>query len=275
MQYAVMGNPIHHSLSPLLHAYFAQKCGIDMDYGRILVEGPFKDAADKFFAAGGKGCNITLPCKLEAFEYAGRLSDNAKRAGAVNTLKKEADGVICGYNTDGPGLVKHLLYLNYPVKGAKILIIGAGGAAKGILGPLLAEDPESMVIVNRTAAKAEDLAARAADARVSAVAFEALAKDEHAAFDLVINASASSIQSTLPQVTDALLCKASAVYDLMYSKEGSTIFTEHCKALGIGQCSDGFGMLVGQAVLSFKIWNGVEPDFYQALTDLRGMLGSK
>ncbi|MBO8415803.1 MAG: shikimate dehydrogenase [Proteobacteria bacterium] len=275
MQYAVMGNPIHHSLSPLLHAYFAQKCGIDMDYGRILVEGPFKDAADKFFAAGGKGCNITLPCKLEAFEYAGRLSDNAKRAGAVNTLKKEADGVICGYNTDGPGLVKHLLYLNYPVKGAKILIIGAGGAAKGILGPILAEDPQSIVIVNRTAAKAEDLAVRAADARVSAVAFEALAKDEHAAFDLVINASASSIQSTLPQVTDALLCKASAVYDLMYSKEGSTIFTEHCRALGIGQCSDGFGMLVGQAVLSFKIWNGVEPDFYQALTDLRGMLGSK
>lgn len=275
MQYAVMGNPIHHSLSPLLHAYFAQKCGIDMDYGRILVEGPFKDAADKFFAAGGKGCNITLPCKLEAFEYAGRLSDNAKRAGAVNTLKKEADGVICGYNTDGPGLVKHLLCLNYPVKDAKILIIGAGGAAKGILGPILAEDPQRIVIVNRTAAKAEDLAARAADARVSAVAFEALAKNEHAAFDLVINASASSIQSTLPQVTDALLSKAYAVYDLMYSKEGSTIFTEHCKALGIGQCSDGFGMLVGQAVLSFKIWNGVEPDFYQALTDLRGILGSK
>lgn len=275
MQYAVMGNPIHQSLSPLLHAYFAEKCGIDMDYGRILVEGLYRDAADKFFADGGKGCNITLPCKLEAYEYAGRLSENAKRAGAVNTLKKEEDGVICGYNTDGPGLVKHLLYLNYPVKGAKILIIGAGGAAKGILGPILAEDPESIVIVNRTAAKAEDLAQRSGDPRVSAVTFDALAGDADAAFDLVINASASSIQGTMPQVTDALLSKASAVYDLMYSKVGTTIFTEHCAALGVKQCSDGFGMLVGQAVLAFKIWNGVDPDFYQALTELRAKLDNK
>lgn len=274
MNYAVMGNPINHSLSPLLHACFAAQCGIQMDYGRILVEGPFKDCADRFFAGGGRGANITLPCKLEAFAYADHLSENAERAGAVNTLKKEEDGTITGFNTDGPGFIRHLKFLDFPLSGASILLIGAGGAAKGILGPMLAENPDRVVIVNRTESRALELAARGSADKVSGCSFAAL-KDNPQHFDLIINASASSIKSILPEVSDECLAGASAVYDLMYSPKGNTIFTDHCAALGVGLCSDGFGMLVGQAVLSFKIWNGIEPDFARSLQELRQQLSAR
>lgn len=269
-----MGNPINHSLSPVLHAYFAAQCGIDMDYGRLLVEGPFADCADRFFAAGGRGANITLPCKLEAFAYADQLSDNARQAGAVNTLKKEEDGSITGFNTDGPGFIRHLQYLNYPLQGASVLIIGAGGAAKGILRPLLSEQPQRVVIVNRTAQRALELAARDADSRVSGCSFADL-RAHPQYFDLIINASSSSINGVLPEVSDNCLAQAAAVYDLMYSPAGNTIFTDHCSALGVSRCSDGFGMLVGQAVLSFKIWTGIEPDFAQSLQDLRRQLAAR
>ncbi len=264
-KYAVLGNPIEHSMSPLLHEYFANTTSQNMTYGRILVEnGCFNQTVSSFIKEGGKGCNITVPCKLDAFELADSKSDFAQAAGAVNTLKFLENGTIFGDNTDGRGLVSDLKRLGAKLKNSRILIIGAGGAAKGILLPILNENPLSVVVVNRTVKKAIDLASMYSD-KVQGCGFDEIEGN----YDVIINASSSSLVGGVPPVSDRIIEKSSFVYDLMYSKTAATPFTEKAISLGVENVHDGFGMLVGQAILSFELWRGVKPDFNAALRKFR------
>lgn len=256
-KYAVFGNPVEHSMSPQLHSYFAKISGQNMEYGKVLVEdSSFKATADEFFKNGGKGCNVTVPCKIDAYDYADSLSEYAKAAGAVNTLKLLDDGSIYGDNTDGRGLCEDLKRLRCPLSDSKILIIGAGGASRGIIKPLLENAVKSITIVNRTLSKAQDIAALF-DGLVSVTTYEKL-NDQ---FDVIINATSTSLQNILPPLNDEVVKKAKFAYDLMYRKDGETVFTKHAKSLGISDAYDGFGMLIGQAVLSFELWRGLKPDF--------------
>ncbi|MGN1281978.1 MAG: shikimate dehydrogenase [Succinivibrio sp.] len=260
-KYAVFGNPVEHSMSPQLHSYFAKTTSQDMEYGKILVEeNSFVKTADEFFRNGGRGCNVTVPCKMDAYSYADHLSDYAKMAGAVNTLKLLDDGSILGDNTDGRGLCEDLKRLNCPLRSSKLLIIGAGGASRGIIKPLLETGVESVTIVNRTLSKAQDIASLFED-KVSAVTFD----NTDDCYDVIINATSASLQNVLPPLEDRIIARARFVYDLMYRKGGSTIFTERAKSLGVNCSYDGFGMLVGQAVLSFELWRGCRPDFASAI----------
>ncbi len=264
-KYAIFGNPVAHSMSPSLHTFFAKETSQALEYTRILVpEGGFAQEADRFFADGGKGCNITVPCKTDAFNYADELSDFARAAGAVNTLKKLDDGRIYGDNTDGRGLVYDLNRLGCALFDKKVLILGAGGAARGITLPILNEHPESVCIVNRTVSKAETIA-RGYEGRVQAAGYESL--DDH--YDVIINATSTSLSGELPPLSDELIRGASFVYDLMYKVNGLTEFTKKAQKLGVKSVSDGFGMLIGQAVLSFALWRGVTPDFDRALEEFR------
>ena len=264
-KYAVLGNPIEHSMSPLLHEFFAEKTSQDLTYGRILVEtGTFEKTVRDFFKSGGRGCNVTVPCKLDAYNLADSLSDYAKAAGAVNTLKVMEDGAIYGDNTDGRGLVYDLKRLSCPLAGARILIIGAGGAAKGILLPIINEDPKEIVIANRTVAKAQSLAS-VYPQKVKGCGFDEI----EGSFDLIINASSSSLSGDVPPIKDEIIAKAKAVYDLMYSKTARTPFTEKALSLNVQNVNDGFGMLIGQAILSFELWRGVKPDFDTAIKKFR------
>ena len=263
-KYLVFGNPVEHSLSPQLHTFFATCTHQDLEYTKCKVEeGKFKQQADEFFSHGGLGCNITVPCKIDAYNYADELTDYAKAAGAVNTLKKLSDGRILGDNTDGRGLVYDLKRLNFPLQGAKILIIGAGGAAKGILKPIVDCAPLSVTIANRTYEKAVELARDYKE--VSASTFDNLSP----VFNIIINATSSSLKDELPKVADEVLKNASFVYDLMYKKTGQTVFTQHAKELLVPHAYDGFGMLIGQALLSFELWRGVKPDFEKTLANFR------
>lgn len=263
-KYLVFGNPVSHSLSPDIHTFFAKTTDQDLVYDRCLVqEGKFKEQADAFFKEGGLGCNITVPCKLDAFSYADELSDYAKAAGAVNTLKKLSDGRIYGDNTDGRGLVYDLKRLNCPLEGSKTLIIGAGGAAKGIIKPILECNPCCITIANRTFNKAQDLADLYQMVKASTL------EDLNETFDVIINSTSASLKDELPGIKDEIIAKARFVYDLMYRKNGETVFTQKAKSLNIQHAYDGFGMLIGQAVLSFKLWRGVEPDFKKTLEKFR------
>ncbi|MBQ2381895.1 MAG: shikimate dehydrogenase [Succinivibrio sp.] len=248
-RYAVFGNPIAHSLSPQIHSYFADQTKQDLVYDRVLVpEGEFKATADKFFSEGGCGCNVTVPCKLDAYSYADILTEYAKAAGAVNTLKKLPDGSVLGDNTDGRGLVLDLLRTNCPLKGSRILIIGAGGAARGIIKPIVEQLPQSVTIVNRTLSKAKELAAIYEG--VEATDFSEL----DGVFDVIINATSTSLDGKLPAISDSIYKNAVYAYDLMYRKNENTVFVQKALDCGIKHVYDGFGMLVGQAILSFELW---------------------
>ncbi len=262
-RYAVLGNPIAHSMSPKIHAYFAEITGEDIQYDPLLVpEGEFEQTVTEFFKLG-KGCNITVPCKLNAYDFADELSPYAKAAGAVNTLKKLDDGSILGDNTDGRGLTSDLKRLGVNMKGAKILILGAGGAARGIVRPLQDEDPAAITLVNRTAEKAKSLAD---NFKIDfAPSFESLKGH----FDIILNATSASLGGSIPNVSEDIYAGASFAYDLMYRPDGETIFTKRVKELGCKASSDGFGMLIMQAALSFKIWRGVEPDAQKAIEHFR------
>ncbi len=282
MHFAVLGNPIAHSLSPVIHSYFAKILGLKLSYERILVAAPFAKVAADFFAAGGAGCNVTVPCKLEACAFADSLDDNAAAAGAVNTLKRNADGTISGFNTDGPGLVLDLKRLNMLPDNARILIVGAGGAAQGIVQPLLNAGAEQITLANRHAAKAVKIAAKfASSSKVNAVSLNTLNEGQAAhlarhhyakSFDLVINATSSSLQHMLPPLEPLILQRAGAAYDLMYTPQGGTIFTRCCTELGLKHCADGIGMLIAQAALSLELWTGQRPDIAQAIAYLQRYL---
>jgi len=263
--YAVVGNPIIHSKSPLIHAKFARQTGQDMAYEKLLAAlDDFSGAVAAFRARGGKGLNITVPFKEQAFLLATRKTPRAEAAGAVNTLKFDADDVL-GDNTDGAGLVRDLTAnLGQNLKGKHILLMGAGGAARGVIAPLLAEFPASLAIVNRSKDKAE-LLATLFNHQISACSYTDL-PGRH--FDLVINATAASLQGELPPLPDDLLNPGALAYDMMYGTE--TPFMAWARAHGAGLVADGLGMLVEQAAESFYLWRGVRPETQSVIGMLRG-----
>ncbi|APX77371.1 Shikimate dehydrogenase [Achromobacter insolitus] len=275
-RYAVIGNPIAHSRSPQIHAMFAEQTGKPLRYDRLLapVDG-FAEAVAAFVADGGLGLNVTVPFKLDAYALAaGRLSSRARLAGAVNTLSWR-DGAWHGCNTDGVGLVSDLLRLGLRLTGASVLLVGAGGAARGVLQPLAEAGCARIHIVNRTAAKAEALAASWRDSGVSpqtAVTGGSLADAALAGgWNLVINATASGLQDAAPDLPPGLYAPGAAAYDMMYGAQ-PTAFMKQAEADGAALTADGLGMLVGQAAESFYIWHGVRPDPAPVLAALREAL---
>ncbi len=271
-RYAVMGNPVKHSKSPQIHKAFAKETGQFIEYTAIQVDvGGFKQAVSHFQAHGGKGLNVTVPFKVDAWKLSDTLSKRAQRAGAVNTLMLNSDGSIDGDNTDGIGLVKDMVdRLGWPLRHKKVLILGAGGAVRGVLAPILEQQPQQLVIANRTASKAQQLADAFADlGTLSGGGYEALQGQQ---FDLVINGTAASLQGKLPPLPEQLLCEPGYCYDMMYASE-PTAFMRWAQQQGIRHISDGLGMLVGQAAESFWLWRGVRPSVAPVIKSIRqGML---
>jgi len=276
-RYAVIGNPIAHSKSPAIHAQFAQQTGERIAYDRLLapVDG-FAAAVREFIASGGRGMNVTVPFKLEAHALADRLSPRAAAAGAVNTLRFGADGIF-GDNTDGFGLVRDIeSNLGVALAGARVLLLGAGGAARGAVLPLLERGPRELTIMNRTAAKAEALVAQFADAARaagSALTGGGPQAVEPRAYDVIVNATAGSLDAALPECDDRAYGAGTLAYDMMYGAQ-PTVFMRHAGSLG-ARTADGLGMLVEQAAESFHVWRGVRPDSAPVLATLRAQLGGQ
>ncbi len=263
--YAVFGDPIKHSKSPRIHTLFAQQSQQDLDYVAQQVPAEtFVTATNDFFANGGQGLNCTVPLKELAWQYADQLTERARLAKAVNTLAKQADGSILGDNTDGIGLVNDLIG-NHQIQlaGKRILILGAGGATRGIILPLLDCQPAQISIANRTVSKADALVADfAAQGRLTALGFEALAGQQ---FDLVLNATSASLSDQLPPLPADLLAANACCYDLAYGNLPTT-FVKWALAHGAAQSLDGLGMLVEQAAEAFFIWRGVRPATAELIT---------
>ncbi|WP_287366308.1 shikimate dehydrogenase [Thauera sp.] len=269
-RYAVIGHPIAHSKSPQIHAAFARQTAQDISYEAILapLDG-FVATVQAFRAAGGRGMNVTVPFKLEAFALADRHTPRARAAGAVNTLAFGADGIL-GDNTDGAGLVRDLtVNLGCALQGRRVLLLGAGGAARGAILPLLGERPAVLAIANRTMAKAEELirafAADAGETRLSASSFAALAGQS---FDVIINATAASLSDDVPPLPLGLYADGALAYDMMYGR-GDTAFMAAARTDGAARVADGLGMLVEQAAESFTLWRGIRPDSRAVLAELR------
>ncbi len=267
-KYAVMGNPVSHSLSPRIHAMFAEQCGIGLDYSAIHVElGKFETAVAQFRADDGKGLNITVPFKLEAWQLVDIRSPRAELAGAVNTLKIEGNGNIFGDNTDGVGMLRDItINLGKEITGARVLVIGAGGAVRGVLGPLLEARPGLLHIVNRTAVKARDLAEVFAE--IGPCTAGGLDEIDETSYDIVINGTAASLQGKVPDLPASIFSNKTLAYDMMYSKD-PTSFLVWAGNNGASQLSDGLGMLVEQAAESFYIWHGVKPETKPVIQALR------
>lgn len=272
-RYAVIGNPVAHSRSPQIHAAFAAQTGQDVDYSRLLapLDG-FRAALASFRSGGGRGLNVTLPFKLEAFDAADEVSVRAKDARAANFLSFEGARVKAD-NTDGAGLVADLARnLGVQLEAKRILLLGAGGAAQGVLGPLLACGPAILAIANRTVDKAlrlaQDLRHKPGANRtvVTGLAYGDL-NGHH--FDVVINATSSSLQGEVPPLPDGLFARDALAYDMMYGKE-PTPFLAFAAAQGAGRGADGLGMLVEQAAESFLLWRGVRPHTAPVIALLRG-----
>tara|TARA_R100001509_G_scaffold48258_2_gene26209 strand:+ start:1686 stop:2516 length:831 start_codon:yes stop_codon:yes gene_type:complete len=272
-KYAVFGNPIKHSKSPAIHAAFAAQCGQDIQYRAVRVEtGDFPRAARCFFEAGGSGLNVTVPFKEESFAFADSLSPRAARAGAVNTLTRGEDGGIAGDTTDGIGLVRDMVAnLGWQLQGRRILLLGAGGAARGVMEPLLRERPAGLVVANRTAARAEALVADFSDlGSVAGGGYECL---EGQQFDLLINATSSGLQGEMPPLPDSLLTERSCCYDMVYGPE-PTPFMRWAAQHAAWAVADGLGMLVEQAAEAFYIWRRVRPTTQPVITQMRDLLAA-
>ncbi|MFJ2365170.1 shikimate dehydrogenase [Pseudomonas sp. NPDC087697] len=271
-RYVVFGNPIGHSKSPLIHRLFAKQTAQQLDYSTLLAPlDDFSGCATEFFREG-RGANVTVPFKEEAYRLANSLTERAQRAGAVNTLSKLADGSLLGDNTDGAGLVRDLtVNAGFNLRGKRILLLGAGGAVRGALEPLLAEQPASVIIANRTVEKAELLAELFADlGPVSASGFDWLREP----VDLIINATSASLSGDVPPIASSLIEPGKTVcYDMMYSKE-PTSFCRWASEHGAAVSMDGLGMLAEQAAEAFFLWRGVRPDTAPVLTELRRQLAA-
>lgn len=271
-RYVVFGNPIGHSKSPLIHRLFAEQTGQQLEYSALLA--PLDDftACARTFFQEGLGANVTVPFKEEAYRLASSLTARAQRAGAVNTLIKLADGSLQGDNTDGAGLVRDLVVnAGVSLAGKRILLLGAGGAVRGVLEPMLAEKPASLVIANRTVEKAELLAELFDDlGPVSASGFNWLAEP----VDLIINATSASLAGDLPPIAASLIEPGHTVcYDMMYGKE-PTPFCKWATEHGAKLVLDGLGMLAEQAAEAFFVWRGVRPDTAPVLAELRQQLAA-
>ncbi|MEG1041564.1 MAG: shikimate dehydrogenase [Pseudomonas sp.] len=269
-QYVVFGNPIGHSKSPLIHRLFADQTGQQLEYNTLLAPlDDFSMCAQGFFKQG-LGANVTVPFKEEAYRLVDSLTPRAQRAGAVNTLSKLADGSLQGDNTDGAGLVRDLtVNAGVQLTGKRILLLGAGGAVRGVLEPLLAHNPASLVIANRTVEKAEQLAREFADlGPVAASGFSWLQEP----VDLIINATSASLAGELPPISASLIEAGKTVcYDMMYGKE-PTPFCRWASEHKAGKVLDGLGMLAEQAAEAFFMWRGVRPDTAPVLDELRRQL---
>lgn len=261
-RYAVFGHPIAHSKSPQIHAAFARQTGQDMAYDAILAPTDgFADSVAQFVAAGGRGANVTVPFKEEAFHLATRLTPRAQRAGAVNTLRFEGADIV-GDNTDGAGLVADLTRnLHCSLAGKRILLLGAGGAARGVIEPLLEQHPAALVIANRTVSRAQELA-NLFGSGVTACGFDAA----DTPFDVVINATAASLAGELPPLSPEIFKPDTLAYDMMYGRD--TPFLHFARSHG-ATAADGLGMLVEQAAEAFFVWRGVRPDTAAVITVLR------
>ncbi len=268
--YAVFGNPIEHSKSPFIHRLFAEQLGIHHPYGKVLApKDDFIQSIESFFAAGGKGANVTVPFKEQAFARADELTERATLAGAVNTLKRLDDGRLLGDNTDGIGLLTDLQRLHLIKPGDRILLIGAGGAARGVILPLLTLEC-AVTLCNRTHARAEELARLFSHTgSVDAIAFDQLQDHE---FDLVINATSSGISGSVPAIPAQLINNRVRCYDMYYQK-GLTPFLAWCVEHGAEQYADGLGMLVGQAAHAILLWHGVLPETGDVINALKQELG--
>ncbi|MFU8894889.1 MAG: shikimate dehydrogenase [Gammaproteobacteria bacterium] len=265
-KYAVFGHPVAHSRSPWLHARFAELTGQLLSYeARDVPPGEFDAALAEFLDEGGKGLNITLPHKLAAFAAAGILTPRAQRAGAVNTLALQRAGLL-GDNTDGAGLLRDLQEnLGITIGARRVLLLGAGGAARGALPALLDAAPQALLIANRHAGRAAALAAEfAADGPVSGVALDA----PHAPFDVIINATSASLAGEVPALSAAAVGPATYCYDMAYGTQ-PTAFMRWATAHGAAGASDGIGMLVEQAAESFELWRGLRPPTTSVLEELR------
>ncbi len=266
-RYVVIGNPVAHSKSPQIHARFARQTGEAVEYERLQapVDG-FDAAVREFIAAGGRGANVTVPFKLDAFALASERSARAEAAGAVNTLKFDGSRIY-GDNTDGVGLVRDIVgNAGVAVAGKRVLLLGAGGASRGVILPLLEQAPAQLVIANRTVARADELVERFAHPALSASAFDAL----DGTFDIVINATSASLSSELPPVPASVWSPHSFAYDMMYGAQ-PTVFLKSAASHGAA-VRDGLGMLVEQAAESFAVWRGVRPDTAPVLQWLRSQL---
>ncbi len=266
--YAVVGNPIEHSRSPLIHRLFAEQTGERMQYDALLVNrDAFAQAVALFLMKGGKGLNVTVPFKQEAWQIADELSERARRAGAVNTLRVNKQGALFGDNTDGVGLVRDLTQnLGMQLKGKNILLLGAGGAARGVLAPTLEQQPAAVHIANRTVERAADLARTFSDlGKVFASGFDDI-PSKH--YDLIINATAAGLVDETPELPAGTIQPDTWCYDMMYGAQ-PTAFMRYAQQQGSRHRFDGLGMLVEQAAESFRLWRGVMPDTAAVIATLR------
>jgi shikimate dehydrogenase len=281
-RYVVVGNPIAHSRSPEIHAAFARQTGQAISYERLLVAvtpaEAFPQALDAFFAGGGRGLNVTLPFKEQAFAYAGRLSERARHAGAVNTLALDGD-IVFGDNTDGPGLVTDLRdRLGFELAGRSVLLLGAGGAARGVVMSLLLAGVASLTIANRTLSRAQVVAdqfngsAAVREAGLPPVKAMALSTAESA--DLVVNATSSGVVAGELALPAGLFRGCSLAYDCVYAAR-PTAFMARAESGGAARVADGLGMLVEQAAESFLIWRGVRPDTRPVYRMVRDAIGAQ
>ena len=267
-RYAVIGNPIAHSKSPLIHTRFARSTGQDLDYGRIesTPEG-FTAAVRAFRDGGGRGLNVTTPFKLQAFELATEQGERARIAGAANAMKFEDGGRIVVDNFDGLGLANDIeRNLGVALKGRRVLMLGAGGAARGALVELLARGPAELLIANRTRTTAQDLANKfAAQGPLRACSYEELAVE--AGFDIVLNGTSASMTGVLPPVPASAFSAATLAYEMVYGR-GLTPFLRLAKDAGVPRLADGVGMLVEQAAEAFVWWRGVRPETQTVIDEL-------
>lgn len=265
--YAVIGNPISHSKSPLIHTEFAKQTGQDLDYvSREIPLDDFIGGIKQLQQEGFKGINITVPFKEQAWQLVENKSAHAERAGAINTLVFNSDGSLYGDNTDGIGLCRDLVN-NHAIQlnNKRILLLGAGGAARGVIEPLLGYQPKELVIANRTASKAEQLADLFADfGTLHGGGFE----DLSGTFDVIINATAASLKGEVPPLPDNILAAGGSCYDMMYSNS-DTAFVTWAKQHHASKAIDGLGMLVEQAAEAFYIWRGVQPETHIVIHKIR------
>lgn len=254
-RYAVFGNPIAHSKSPQIHQQFALQEKVAIEYDRILAEpGKFAEAAGRFFAEGGLGANVTVPFKTDAYDWVDEHSERARTAGAVNTLIPLPNGRIRGDNTDGIGMVNDIVQAQGVVlQGKKILVLGAGGAVRGVLQPLLAQRPSEIIVANRTFAKAQALA------DIFGIQAAEFAKLPEAYFDIVINGTSGGLSGEMPAVAAAVFGRCELAYDMVYGAAAET-FLNFARQNGAQKTADGLGMLVGQAAASYQLWRGFAPD---------------
>jgi shikimate dehydrogenase len=267
-RYAVMGNPVSHSKSPLIHTQFAHQFGHHIEYTAIQVDpGGFDQAVAQFRAANGKGLNVTVPFKQDAFRLADHVSERARLAEAVNTLKFESDGRVFGDNTDGAGIVHDIeINLGVLLRGREVLILGAGGAVRGVLDPILHHHPARVTVANRTVSKARDLASHfSAHGEIEGCGYPEL-KGKH--FDIVINGTSASLRGEVPPLPETLFKRGALAYDMMYGDK-PTAFLEWAQLHGADRLADGLGMLVEQAAESYFLWRGVRPQTKSVIAALR------